>query len=67
MSKINVVFIEEPGDSLLSPVSDDVKRTLRRAVNHLNSVTVNPARKVSCIFFKNCDTCYVSIMLLFLF
>lgn len=52
LKKLNVIYVEEPGDSLVSPVSDDVKQTIRRAVNHLNSITENPAWKASFSGFK---------------
>ncbi|XP_075238348.1 fatty-acid amide hydrolase 2 isoform X2 [Lycorma delicatula] len=51
---LNVMYVDEPGDILVSPVSEEIKNTIKRAVNHLNSITQNSGQKVSFSGFRHC-------------
>ncbi|RZF36878.1 hypothetical protein LSTR_LSTR004566 [Laodelphax striatellus] len=53
LSKVNVVFVDEPGDMRVSPVSNALKTAVRKVVNHLSTVTDIEPRKISIPGFRN--------------
>ncbi|XP_039296435.1 fatty-acid amide hydrolase 2 isoform X2 [Nilaparvata lugens] len=53
ISKVNVVYVEEPGDMRVSPVSDTLKCAVRRSVNHLATLTETEPRHISIAGFRH--------------